>query len=183
MKGCAHCCHQSVFVLPHEAIYLFTHLKSQGNSPFYNTCKEKVLNKNSVTAKMDLKSILSFTQACPFLEDEACAVYEARPMACRLFQSMDVQSCIVERENPLNMNNYARLYELPLRAGRMLNEGLCAWFTEKGLKTTEWILESSLGLLFTDDKAVFRWLKGEEIFKTRELSEEDWELFKKFDRV
>jgi Fe-S-cluster containining protein len=180
-KGCASCCHQSVFVLPHEAFYLYMYLKTQGNNILYNTLRDEVLKKNEVTSEMDLKSILYNTQPCPFLDNNNCLVYDARPMACRLFLSMDLQSCITERRNPVNMNKYARLYEIPLRAGRMLNEGICAWFTEKGVKSTEWIIESSLGLLFRDEKVIYHWIKGAESFKSRELKDGEWALFKKFD--
>jgi Fe-S-cluster containining protein len=182
-KGCAYCCHQSVFVLPHEAFYLFIYLKTICNKETLDDLKNKILEKNVITSVMDFKSILRNTKPCPFLENNICSVYEARPMACRLFQSMDVRSCIVERNNPTEMDKYARLYELPLRVGRMMNEGIGAYFTENGLKTTEWIIESSMSLLFNDNKLMFRWLKGEEAFKSRELTEAEWDLFRKFDRM
>jgi Fe-S-cluster containining protein len=181
-KGCAWCCHQSVFVLPHEAFYLFKYIQGMDDKKFADTLKERIIQKNEVTGKKDLNFILSNTQPCPFLEDKICSVYAARPMACRLFHSMDVQSCITERENPLNMGRYAKLYELPLRAGRMLNEGIGAWFTEKGIKSTEWIIESSLHLLIQDEKQIYYWLKGEENFKTHNLSDDEWNLLRKFDR-
>lgn len=181
-KGCAWCCHQSVFVMPHEAFYLLAFLKENTHVANLNLIKEKILQKNAKTAAMDLSSVLSNTEPCPFLTDNICTVYQARPMACRLFYSMDVQSCITERQNPLNLNKFARLYEFPIRAGRMINEGIGAWFTKKGLKSTEWLIESSLSLLINNEKLIYTWIKGEECFKARDLSEEEWGLLKKFDR-
>jgi hypothetical protein len=86
-----------------------------------------------------------------------------------------------ERNNPSDFGKYAELYELPLHIGRMLNEGISAYFSENGLRSFEWILESSLRILITDDTAMAKWLSGEDIFKPREIDDEEWKYLKKFD--
>jgi hypothetical protein len=43
------------------------------------------------------------------------------------------------------------------------------------------IIESSLGLLFTDEKVIYHWIKGAESFKSRELKDGEWDLLRKFD--
>jgi len=49
------------------------------------------------------------------------------------------------------------------------------------LKSTEWILESSLSLIFSGEEIINKWIQGEECFKRKELSGKEWELFRKFD--
>lgn len=178
MKGCGFCCHQSVFMLPYEAFYL---VKKHKDLITGEQFKQRILDKDAITSQMKVNEFLTYTKPCPFLVDNVCSVYDARPMACRLFLSKKVKSCMDERNNPSDFGKYAELYELPLHIGRMLNEGISAYFSENGLRSFEWILESSLRILITDDTAMAKWLSGEDIFKPREIDDEEWKYLKKFD--
>ena len=181
-KGCAHCCHQSVFVLPQEAFFLLKHIETSKSKEAGKKLISNIIEKDKKTAPMKVREFLGLTDPCPFLENNVCSVYEARPVACRLFQSMSVSSCIEERLYPLNMKKFARLYELPLRAGRMLNEGICAYLQEKGLKPIEWIIESTVQKINDDNKIIDTWLSGKDVFGRHNLSDEETEFLKKFDR-
>lgn len=180
-KGCSYCCHQSVFVLPYEAITLVKYCKDKLEINQYNKFREQVIEKDAITSQMTVNQFLNYTKPCPFLTDNVCGVYEVRPMACRLFLSMNVASCEQERNNPSDFTKYARLYEMPLHIGRMVNEGICAYLSEKGLKPMEWILESSSRILMTEEHADSGWFKGENIFQPREISKEEWAYLKRFD--
>jgi Fe-S-cluster containining protein len=180
-KGCAYCCHQSVFILPYEAYFLYKYLRIQGDKELYATLKEKVIAKDNITSTKKIQEVIKYNKPCPLLRDNICMVYEARPMACRLFLSMKVQSCITERNNPSDFSKYASLYEIPILAGRMVNEGIAAYLSEKELKHTEWFLESSLRLLLEDESVIEKWLEGEDPFLRREIKKDEWEYLKKFD--
>ncbi len=177
-KGCGFCCHQSVFMLPYEAFYLFSKYKGEIK---VNQFKQRILEKDAVTSQMKINEFLTYNKPCPFLVDNVCSIYDARPMACRLFLSKKVKSCMDERNNPSDFGKYAELYELPLHIGRMLNEGVSAYFSENGLRPFEWILESSLRILITDDSAMNKWLNGEDTFKSRDIDDDEWKYLKKFD--
>lgn len=76
-KGCAHCCFLPVGVAMFEAAYI----------------EEKTGRKfNRKAPEMfDIHPNKHNTTACPFLDKETalCSIYEYRPMACRMFATVD----------------------------------------------------------------------------------------------
>lgn len=70
-RGCSHCCHRSVGVSAHEAelISEFT------GRPIRNMERTAV----PMTVAEDAPR-----EPCPFLRDNACSIYEHRPVACRI---------------------------------------------------------------------------------------------------
>ena len=87
---------------------------------------------------------LKHKEPCPLLEKGACIAYEARPVACRIYLSMNVQSCEYEFNDPYEISRFPLLFELPLKAGRKLNEGFSARLNENDIDTTEYPLEEGL---------------------------------------
>jgi len=77
-KGCSNCCHLNIVVTDDEAEVL---------APLYDgTQNEKLKRQAAVTDDLKYPSILGYEDAaCVFLKDNACSVYENRPMACRTY--------------------------------------------------------------------------------------------------
>lgn len=150
-KGCSYCCHQAVFANSYELHYLGNFIKARFDSSGIQNIKEKAGAKNKVTSKLDEKSVLNYKSPCPLLKDGTCSVYDARPMACRIYLSTDVGSCIEFYENPTNEKNYPALLEFPLMAGRMMNEGFMAALKEAGIEIAEFRLEEGLLHLFQSE--------------------------------
>lgn len=71
-KGCSDCCHMNVTISKVEAEKM---ANASGRKP--------VEIKRAVPHETDEY----FGQACPFLQNDVCSVYEARPLACRLHVS------------------------------------------------------------------------------------------------
>ena len=67
----------------------------------------------------------------------------------------------------------ARLYEFPLRAGRLLNEGIRKSLAETGVVTSEWLLESMLVQVFENRERLAGWINDYKAFMIRELSKEE----------
>jgi Fe-S-cluster containining protein len=170
-----------VFVLPYEAMYLIKYCDNKFDHNLYAALREQIIEKDAVTSSMTADRFLNYTKPCPFLINKECGVYEARPMACKLFLSMSAASCEEERNYPSDFLKYARLYEMPLHIGRTVNEGISAYLLEKGLKPMEWILESSVRILLTVEDAKNKWFQGENIFQPREIGKEEWDYLKRFD--
>ncbi len=143
-KGCSWCCSQPVFTNEWEAGYLRFFMMKNFTSHKLNEIKKKADNKNAITSKLSRKEILRTRISCPFLENNACSVYAARPLACRIYLSSNLDSCIYEFNNPADNKNYAKLYDFPLHAGRKMNEGIAAWLEEHGFKVREMRLEEAV---------------------------------------
>lgn len=109
--------------------------------------QERARSKNELTSKLTGDQLLQNKTACPALKNGACAAYHARPMACRIYLSTNVATCLEFYKNPDNEQNYPALLDFPLQAGRMMNEGFMAALAEAGIETEEFRLEEGLSKL------------------------------------
>ena len=80
-KGCAWCCHQEVFALTHEFLYLNDFVRKHLNEEEGNMVVERAREKVRMTLNLSVEEQLKIRSACPFLASDRCLVYEARPMA------------------------------------------------------------------------------------------------------
>lgn len=143
-RGCSWCCTQPVFTDEWETNYLKHFMKKRFTGDRLTEIKDKTKKKNMEVSALSPAEQLKTRIPCPLLFENICSVYPARPMACRIYLSSDVDSCIEEFRNPGNNTNYAKLFDFPLHAGRKMNEGIAAWYTEIGYQVGELRLEEGL---------------------------------------
>ena len=157
-KGCAWCCHQEVFAVTHELLYIQDHV--QHNFPEHQKSKvlKKAREKTRLTLDKSLESQLMVRSPCPFLEESGCSVYEARPMACRIYLSSSEKACQREHDDPGNQKHIPDLYEFPLQAGRMLNEGFVAYLKQTGIQSAELPLEQGYASMATLGQTFESWI-------------------------
>lgn len=146
-KGCEYCCHQAVFANSYELHYLGNFINDKFYTPDKDAVIKKAVEKNKLTKKMSDEQVLSYKSPCPLLKDGACSAYQARPMACRIYLSMRLSSCIEFFKNPDNPNSFPQLLEFPLMAGRMMNEGFTAALREKDIEIAEFRMEDGLATM------------------------------------
>ncbi len=146
-KGCSLCCYQPVFAVSHEIDYLYNYIKRNFSPQKRKVIIDKSLKLNRERNKLERKSLFNHKAACALLEDGSCLAYNARPMACRIYLSMSVDSCQRFYDNPSPDENYAKLLEFPLQAGRMMNEGFTHALKAAQLNTTEFRIEEGLATI------------------------------------
>lgn len=143
-KGCSWCCHQPVFANTYELRYLAAYIKNNLKKTEQRKVYQQAVEKNDRTCKLTEKEALNYKHRCPLLKDGACTVYAARPLACRIYLSMNADSCYQFYKYPNNTDNYPALLGFPLRAGRMMNEGFFAALKENAIFSHELTLEEGL---------------------------------------
>jgi Fe-S-cluster containining protein len=143
-KGCEWCCHQPVFALNYEMDYLNDFIKRNFGKETQKDIKTRAGNKKEKFSFLNETDLLNAKYPCPLLENGACIAYSARPMACRIYLSSDVNSCLRFFKNPGNKTSIPALLNLPLRAGQMMNEGFKAALKTSGIKTQEFRIEEKL---------------------------------------
>lgn len=157
-KGCAWCCHQAVYAVTHEFLYLREYVSQSLTEDQRNRVLERARLKVLQTIKLPVDEQLKVRAACPFLEDNSCMVYEARPMACRIYLSSSLSSCMREHEHPENGKAMAELFEFPLLAGRMLNEGFVAYLKQSGIRSAELPVEQGYSSMMTVGQTMEDWI-------------------------
>lgn len=143
-KGCSWCCHQPVFANSYELKYLARYVRNSFSKQEQKNIYRMALDKNEKTSELTEKEILNYKQPCPLLKDGSCTAYPARPLACRIYLSMKVDSCYQFYLHPKSTESYPALLDFPLRAGRMMNEGFFAALKENGIISNELRLEEGL---------------------------------------
>jgi Fe-S-cluster containining protein len=143
-NGCEWCCHQPVFALDYEMVYLNDFVRRNFSIEIQNEIKKRAENKNRKLSMLKEADLLNAKYPCPLLENGACIAYHARPMACRIYLSSDVKSCLNFYHHPEKKNNYPALFNLTLRTGQMMNEGFKAALKIQGIKTREFRIEEKL---------------------------------------
>lgn len=143
-KGCAWCCYQPVFAGTHEIAYLMNYINKTFTDEQKASLKERIESKYEVSKDLSDAEALKLTHACPILVDGECSAYEARPIACRIYMSKSEAMCKKKFSDTIGENEHVPLLEFPLKAGRMLNEGIIACLKVNGYKVIEWRLEEGL---------------------------------------
>ncbi len=179
-KGCSWCCRQAVLILPYEALYMMNYIEESLDITVKKKILKRIRDKNEVTSPMKVQEFLHFKSPCPMLNEDTCMIYPARPMACRIYLSSDLESCRHEYRHPSETDYFPGLYEFPLLAGRMMNEGICAWLREKKIYPCECQMESALNTVLEQDDCFSRWVSGENIFQVREYDAEEINYLKEF---
>jgi Fe-S-cluster containining protein len=146
-NGCAFCCFQPVFAVSHEMLYLKDYIKKHLPADKQEELIDRSRKKSLLTLNKSLEEQQKISFACPFLDANSCMVYEARPMSCRIYLSSSVSYCKREFEDEGNSKSKPELYEFPLNAGRMLNEGFVSGLKQMGLQSVELPLEHATGVL------------------------------------
>ena len=143
-KGCEWCCHQPVFALDYELKYLNDFISRNFSEEIQNEIKKRAGNKNNKLSMLKEIDLLNAKYPCPLLENGACIAYQARPMACRIYLSSDVNSCLNFYHKPQSKTSIPALLNLTLRTGQMMNEGFKAALKTSGIKTHEFRIEEKL---------------------------------------
>ena len=143
-KGCAWCCKQAVFANSYEVHYLGKYIVENFSSEEKEKITNKATSKHEKTKDLNEQDGYNFKGDCPLLKNGSCSAYEARPMACRIYLSQKVSSCIQYYKTPEDESNYPALLDFPLQAGKMMNEGFTDALKEGGTFTAEFKLEDGL---------------------------------------
>jgi Fe-S-cluster containining protein len=160
--GCAWCCHQEVFAITPEFLYLNAYVQKHLSEAEQQAVLERAMEKVKITMNLPVEEQLRIRSACPFLDSAKCMVYEARPMACRIYLSASESSCKNEHDHPGEKRSFPGLFDFPLRAGRMMNEGFVAWLKQAGLQVSELPIEQGFSSMLTLGQGMKEWIKSKQ---------------------
>jgi Fe-S-cluster containining protein len=143
-KGCHWCCHQPVYAMSYELDMLNQFLKDNFSTAKRNDIAVRSAGKREKLSSMSGDNLLNSKVPCPLLEKGACMAYQARPVACRIYLSSNVASCLQFYHDPAKEDSIPALLQFPLRMGRMLNEGFKAALKAHGMNAEEYRIDEKI---------------------------------------
>ncbi|MBU1344987.1 MAG: YkgJ family cysteine cluster protein [Proteobacteria bacterium] len=169
-QGCAYCCHLRVGVSIPEALVIFNELSLKAPPAFFETIKKRVAELEKSGDTLDDAWWHTTRTACPFLEKQAqsiCGIYNLRPMSCRAYHSTLVEACREGYEK--GCETKIPCFPLFRSMTNMYSTAFIRAMDEKGLHSYQVGFCASLNILFSDDTAAKRWLKGDDVFLAAKL--------------
>lgn len=88
-QGCAHCCHIPVTISSVEADLIGRRMGRRPARPAQAVRLQEFDDLDEAVPALEAISAGREPSPCPFLQDDACSVYDVRPMACRLLLNLD----------------------------------------------------------------------------------------------
>ncbi len=143
-KGCEWCCHQPVYALSYELEFLKNYIAENFSAEKQTEIKKRAEQKRKKLEGLEKEDLLNSKFPCPLLENGSCIVYEARPVACRIYLSTSLKTCLNYFNNPEDQTNFPALLSFPMRAGKLMNEGFKSALKTNGIKAEEYSIEEKL---------------------------------------
>jgi len=143
-KGCSWCCHQPIFALDYELDFLKNHIQNHFSVAEQKAIRQRAAEKNNKLKSLENDALINSKHPCPLLKNATCMAYDARPVACRIYLSTNVNSCMKFFNEPEDKTSFPALLDFPMRAGRMMNEGFKAALRSNGLVSKEFRIEEKL---------------------------------------
>lgn len=150
-KGCGYCCSLEVSSFPQETFRIARELSARPDrEAIVAKLAEHVAQNPRGTDRLE-------RQPCPFLVDQACSIYDVRPLACRKCVSLDVERCRQMSETvPSDKAMYYKTEAITL--------GMVAAYERIKRPSAPHEFISSLLSAMNDPTAEERWWNGEDVF-------------------
>jgi hypothetical protein len=161
-KGCGYCCCQPVLVSAPEAFFIAAQIREKSDRRAAVATAAEAL-----TGRAPDGPIKDWIH-CPLLEDQACSIYTARPLACHAFVSVNLKACLAAfvdhgpPDIPMPADYISLLYGC-----RML---LFAAQRLIGRPDHTYEMNRAVTVALMTDGAEARWLAGEDVFAGLENS-------------
>ncbi len=99
-KGCSHCCASKITVSAPEVLRLAEWLREHRDEASRAALLDRVRAVDAVAHGKGRAQRALLNLPCPLLEDGACSAYEARPLLCRGWSSLDAEACAAHFRDP-----------------------------------------------------------------------------------
>ena len=101
--GCAWCCSFSVDLRPVEAFNILQRIEKTFNSIEKQRLRLEMTQNSAILSGLDDLQRMRQTIKCPFLTQNQCSIYEARPQTCRNYHATNSAGCQQSYEEPDNL--------------------------------------------------------------------------------
>jgi Fe-S-cluster containining protein len=160
-KGCSWCCYQNVEVTIPETILAAIEV-GISDDPRQQTVRDTA----AAIAGLDNIERVQTGKPCPFLVDNACSIYQRRPIPCRNFLAPDAEGCrtglmsVIEGREPVRIHSHGT----PQMFGRAFQAAVQGVCKDLGLQHDFVDLTQTVAAIIADPTLIEAWAGGAAAF-------------------
>ena len=158
-RGCSFCCHLQVGVTAPEVFAVVDYARSHFSPTLLESVTERAEQNALAVRGLPAKAQAAKRRLCAFLEDGACLVYEARPVHCRRYHSLEVEPCrraFEEHRAPETLPQGFVHLVTPIEYGFFASA-----LKEASLDDTEYELQPATAIALRDPALPTKWMRGD----------------------
>ena len=175
-KGCSWCCRQLVAVTPAEAIYAARFVRATFDPAGIKALRQRLADHVDAIAGLPPEERTDRNIPCPFLEDDICSIYDARPIQCRGVHSQSAAFCCRLLNNRAEIESQLEAGEIddpfllvPVVLHNSVQVGMAGALGHAGNKTEMLDLAEATRIALGNADIAKSWLDGKHVFETARL--------------
>lgn len=155
-KGCSLCCRYLwVSVTPAEAFYIGRRIRAANRSGVVSAASRE---RSGIT----FETRAGLHLPCPFLEHDACSIYEMRPVKCRMAVSKSLEAC---RRSFVELTGEGiASSDMFVGLGFVVQTAMSATLVHRGLSTVAYELNAAVHRATTQPELEGKWLASHDVF-------------------
>ena len=165
IKRCTSCCYLHTTASVPEVILIAEKLRSDEAAIDLKAFLERIAKHIAGTAGLSAAQRNRLRLQCPLLVDGECSVYEARPLVCRGWNSLDASRCHADLSDPgegllavLNVKQYV--------TANQIAQGMADAIQDAGLDAHPLDMVRGLLIALTEEDSAEQWSGGGNSFAT-----------------
>ncbi len=151
--GCAWCCHFSVDIRPVEALNILEHVQNQFTPNQITALRREMASNSEILAPLDDIQRMQTTLKCPFLMEQQCSIYTARPQTCRNYHATDAAGCKQSFDEPNNLDIAPEFAPMVYQSGAAHLEAFAKTIQDSGYDHAAYELNSAMTELLANPEA------------------------------
>ena len=182
-KGCETCCCLQVAATAPEVFHAahFIRLTMEAFAAHGVDLAQRLAASQALIAGKGAEQRFASRAACPLIIGGACAIYAARPLACRGHVSFDREACIAAAEGHETEVPASAIHKT---VRSLVQNALQATLRDVNLSWGAYEFLAALDRALQDPECEAQWLRGEDVFFDLQLGKaESGELAASFDAL
>jgi len=148
--GCSWCCHFSVDIRPVEAFNILEHMQIVFSAEQRDSLAQQMVANSKILGHLDDMQRMQHTLKCPFLMQDKCGIYEARPQTCRNYHATNSAGCQQSYEEPDNLDIAPEFAPLVYQSGGAHVDAFSKAIQDAGYDHAAYELNSAMTELLAD---------------------------------